>query len=132
MDHDAHNMAASQPTGPKNNGAHELDWVPLERDATTTSDRAPIGFHQSAVRTPRTASTTNGSNHFPKKRHPTKKQRLRFRKRLNSSQRIPLITMLETLEICSVSTQNDHSSDIEQLHREIEQSLLHHLQDLSL
>jgi hypothetical protein len=72
MELDLHTIAAIQPTGLKNYGEPELEWDPLEHEATTPSDRAPIGFHQSAVRTQRTASTTTGSTHFQMKRHPPK------------------------------------------------------------
>ena len=134
MDHDAHNMAASQPTGLKNNGAHELDWVPLERDATTTSDRAPIGFHQSAVRTPRTASTTNGSTHFPnKKRHPTRHQRLRFRKRLLKLNTSPPVMLFEKMNLSNESSsQEDDHLDFHQMFDRIQCNILTHLKDLSL
>ena len=96
------------------------------------SKRACIGSHQCAVRVQRIMSSS-GPIQLKKKRHPTRHQRLRFRKRLLKLNTSPPVMLFEKMNLSNESSsQEDDHLDFHQMFDRIQCNILTHLKDLSL
>ena len=101
-------------------------------ETPSLSKRACTGSHQCAVRVQRIMSSS-GPIPLKKKRHPTRHQRLRFRKRLLKLNTSPPVMLFEKMNLSNESTsQEDDHLDFHQMFDRIQCNILTHLKDLSL
>jgi hypothetical protein len=101
-------------------------------ESPSLSKRACSGSHHCAVRIQRFASSS-GSTPLKKKRHPTRHQRIRFRKRLLKLNTSPPNLLFENMNLSNESTpQEDDHLDFHQTFDRIQCNILTHLKDLSL
>ncbi len=103
----------------------------LADDSCLRNERA-IAVSQPSVRVLKPVSNA-GSLH-QNRRHPTRRQRLRFRKRASKAGQAMPVEQFRLLSIVqpSVASQENERFDMDQASKDISLIILHHLQDLSL